>query len=206
MLQNSQNQSKIFLNVIGGKIRRKVTKDTEGAEERTNKNGEKVYELCYTSLTAKIESISIRQSEFNGEKVDNWEVVLSDIGEKYHLQLPTSGRITNGFMFRLPNTDVSKDIEVVTFTDKENPDRTVLILKQDGKTVPVAYKKDAPNGLPQLEKITFKGKEVWDDTKQQQFIRNMVETTIVPKLSQAPKATPPVSQVSDVEDDGQLPF
>lgn len=189
-LSNNSHGSTIFLNVIGGKISRKVTKDTEGAVARVNKNNVTVYEQQWNSLTAMITDISIRTSEEFG---DQWDITLRDVIEEYKLQIPISGRVANGFTFRLPNVDFTKEVEINTFIDKN--DKPVLLLKQNGVTVKSAYTKDEPNNLPPLEVVVFKGKEQWDDTKQQAFIRNMVETTIMPKL----KFTKPAEFAKDVK-------
>lgn len=182
-LSNNSHGSTTFLNVIGGKISRKVTKDTEGAISRVNKNGATVYELQWNSLTAKITDISVRVNEEYG---DQWEITLRDVLDEYKLQIPLSGRIANGFTFRLPNVDFTQEVEINTFIDKN--DKPVLLLKQNGQTVKAAYTKDAPNGLPQLESVMFKGKPQWDDTNIQAFIKNMVQTTILPKLKQSKPA------------------
>lgn len=183
-LSNNQHGSTTFLYVVGGKICRKVPKGTEGAVERVNKNNVTVYELQWNSLSAMITDITIKVSEEYG---DQWEITLRDVIDEYKLQLPVSGRVANGFTFRLPNVDFTKEVEINTFIDKKN-DKPVLLLKQDGATVKAAYTKDAPNGLPQLESVMFKGKPQWDDTNIQAFIKNMVQTTIIPKLKQSKPA------------------
>ena len=199
-LSNSTHTTTTFLSIINGKICRKVTKGTEGAVERINKNGATVYELQWTSLTAMIESIAIKQSEEFG---DQWEIGLRDVTEVYKLQIPISGRVTNGLMFRLPNIDFTSEVELNTFINKEG--RPVLLVKQNGTTVKQAYTKDTPNGLPQLKSVLFKGKEQWDDTEQQAFIKNMVETQIQPKLKGTPTAkTPEPDNAQETSDD--LPF
>ena len=214
-LSNNSAATKVFLNIIGGKICRKTTKENPDAASRTNKNGELIYELQYNSLKAKVKDLNITEKEFKGEKTLNWEIVLSDVGEEYILQLPISGRVTNGFLFRLPNVNLGEEIEIVTFLDKEKTDRTVLIVKQNGTTVKTAYTKDAPNGLPPLKSVMFKGKEQWDDTEQQFFIKEMVERTIKPKLkSLAPAAfasgvgasNEPPQADSNHDESSDLPF
>lgn len=209
-LSNNSHGSTTFLNVIGGNISRKVTKDTEGAIARVNKNGVTVYELRWNSLTAMITDITIKNSEEYG---DQWEITLRDVIDEYKLQLPISGRITNGFTFRLPFVDFTKEVEINTFIDKKT-EKPVLLLKQGGKTLNMAYTKAEPKGLPQLEKVMFKGKEQWDDTLQQAFIKNMVETTIMPKLKQSKPAefakdvqAPQINDKQDTDNQGDdLPF
>jgi hypothetical protein len=67
-----------------------------------------------------------------------------------------------------------------------------------------------------MEQIKVKGSLVWDDTKQMEWLENLVMTTIVPKLGGAPtpeyaskvektKAVAP-TKVADDDEDGQLPF
>lgn len=206
-LGTNNNTNKIFLNVIKGKICQRVSKDTDGAVSRKNKKDEIVYELQHGFVIGKIVDITTKESDYGSGSVPNWEITLDDVGEKYILNLPISGRVTNGILFRLPNINLKEEVKIITFLDKEKEDRTVLIVQQNGKTVPVAYKKDAPNGLPQLEKVMFKGKEEWDDTKQQLFIKNMIETTIKPQLNAINQpATPPAPVVQPQDDDDQLPF
>jgi hypothetical protein len=63
--------------------------------------------------------------------------------------------------------------------------KVTLFLQQGGKALKHAYTKDEPNGLPQMKQIKVKGVMQWDDTEMMEFLENMVNTTILPKLKKA---------------------
>jgi hypothetical protein len=128
-----------------------------------------------------------------------------------------------GLLNKLPNIDFSKDVILKVFrifNEVSKKDKDYLVVYQGGMTkghkVETAFPKEKPNGLPPMEQIKVKGSLVWDDTKQMEWLENLVMTTIVPKLGGAPapeyaskvaetKAVAP-TKVSDDDEDGQLPF
>ena len=199
-LSNSHSDRQTFVNVIGGKFSISVDKSTEGAVSRQNKKDVTVWELQYDTLD-KVKIIGIEKKI--GEFGASYEVKLKDFDREFILNLPYSGRVTNGLMFRLPNINLSEEVTLKTFKDKDT-DKAVLFVTQGGKTVPAAYTKDNPNGLPPMVQRKVKGVDTWDDTAQGEFIENMIVNTIVPKFKSQP-AIPEVSQ--EVEDtSSDLPF
>ena len=58
-LSTSNSERAIYLNIIDGKITRKVNQETPNAVARTNKKGDTVYELHYDKLEATIKSLKI---------------------------------------------------------------------------------------------------------------------------------------------------
>lgn len=200
-LTNTTNTGRIYVNIFDKFFTIPAKEGEEGAVMRENKNKKIVYEKHFNTL----EGVIIKKIE---KKVfDNramWEVTLDEVGETYVLTLPYSGRITSGFLFRLPNIDFSSLITLSLF---EKDGKKFIVVYQDGKTVPAAYSKDNPNGLPPLEKTKKNGVDSWDDTKQMDFIEHMIATTIIPKLQSG--AAPATAQTSptDTEDVGDdLPF
>lgn len=190
-LGHDQHTSKTYLNIVGGKIVKKVKEGTDGAVSRINKKGDEVWELQFDKLTGRIVDINLEPSEFR----DVWSVTIQDGIDYYYLHLPISGRITNGLMHRLPNIDLSQDVILKVFrifntTKQKDQDYLVVYQGGEGKSNKIEnfYTKETPNGLPQMKQIKVKGVPTWDDTDQIEFITQMVMTQIKPKLKGAPAA------------------
>ena len=64
--------------------------------------------------------------------------------------------------------------------------RGTLFISQHGKGLKRHYTKETPNGIPELKKVKIKGKEQWDSSDILEFLENMVNTTILPKLKAQP--------------------
>ncbi len=196
------------MNIFDGKFAIRCKENTANAVKRTNKLGKEVHELHYESLSnVIITSIT---------KVDNkdygfgWEIGLSEADEQFILNLPYSGRQTNGLFRRLPNIDLKSPITLNSYKieDDKKPDtyKTFLTVYQGGKKVDTYFTKENPNGLPQLEIIKVKGKDTWDDTKQMEFIEKMINTEIVPKLSAKVEQPKPMVEDFSSQEDDDLPF
>ena len=168
-----------YITILGGKLCQRVPKGTEGAVERINKIGNVVYEKFYSSFTGKL--IDIKTQEGTYGKM--WNFVFKDHEEPYTLQLSYSNSFSTNFLKMLPNIDLSKEMKIApSVKNVDGKDKSSLFVNQDGKSLKHAYSKDNPNGLPPMEQVTVKGVLVWDDTKRLEFLDNMVQTTIIPKL------------------------
>lgn len=211
-LTNRSNAArKTYVNVVGGKFAIKATADTEGAVSRVNKNNETVWELQYSDLSnVALKNIEKKVKEGFGA---SWEITFGEADEDFILNLPFSGRVTNGLMHRLPNIDVSREFSLLLhfFVAEKagEKDKTFLTVNQGGQKIEPAYTKENPNGLPPMTKKKVKGVDTWDDSDQIEFIENMVNTVIKPKLEN--KAASPVvdeskSFVAEEPQDLDLPF
>lgn len=180
-LDNRSSEQNTYINVVGGKFAKKVKAETEGAVSRVNKKNETVHELQYNTL-ADVNLVAINKKD--GDYGFQWEVTLKYMDETFILNLPYSGRQTNGIFFRLPNIAINEPMTLKChmFTDDAGISKTFVTVEQNGKKIDPAYSKDNPNGLPPLEPIKVKGKDSWDDTKQMEFIERMIEIVIQPQL------------------------
>lgn len=168
-----------FFTIYNGKFSQRVPEGTVGATSRVNKEGKTVHERYYESFTAKL--IDIKTQDGNYGK--NWLFSFQDGGEVFILQLPYSNSFATAFLKMLPNIDVSKEMTIEPDSKVvDGKTKSSLFVKQGGVNIKHAYTKDAPNGLPDLEQVQVKGQMVWDDTKRIDFLYNMVQTQIVPKL------------------------
>jgi len=85
----------------------------------------------------------------------------------------------------------------------DGKNKSSLFINQDGKALKHAFTRDNPNGMPDMEQVTVNGSQVWDDTKRLVFLQNMVDTTILPKLTEIQTQTP-VAPVAPVVTSGGL--
>jgi len=211
-LTNESQSGGNWLSIIKGEISKKVPQGTEGAKERTNKNGEVVYEMKYNALEGTLKRIGV----FEGEYGDQWIFVIDDGTEEYNLALPYSSGTANGFLYRLPNINLEIPLKIKTFYIEGKDDgiwRQYLGVYQNGK-VESAYTKEEPNGLPPMVKVKRKGKEEWDDSDRLEFLQKLVDDEINPRLADlypvdAVVEAPPdanVPQEKTVDESDDLPF
>jgi hypothetical protein len=198
-----------YLSIVNGKIAQSVPEGTDGAVVRAKKNGGFAHELIFDQVSGIITDISVDHHEEYG---DSWVVTIRDVDESFKLKFNYSGGYANGFLMRIKNVDLSKPVVFAPFQfEKDSKTRSFLVLYQGGKKIDPFYTMDNPKGLPQMEKIVFKGKEAWDDTKKMAFLQNMIDTEIVPELQ---AARPVPAYVPDAEnyvaagddDSDSLPF
>ena len=169
-----------YLTILGGKFCQRVQEGTEGAVKRVNKLGNVVWEKFYDSFTGKLVSIKVQDGQYGR----TWNFGFDDNGERYALQLSYSNSFSTAFLKMLPNVDLSKEMKVSPSTKEvDGKNKSSLFINQDGKALKHAYTREIPNGMPDMEQITVKGVLVWDDTKRIEFLHNMVDTLIIPKLN-----------------------
>jgi len=159
---------RIFVNIKKGEL---TVKTKEGAVE------------TYGSLTGMLTGIGISKQEFQGQQYDRLELSISDGLEIYELQMRFDSGYSRGFCYTIKNADLEKPIKFAPmYKEKDGKKESWLFLSQFGKPLPRYYRKDAPNGLPPMKKVTVKGKEIWDNTDQLNFWREMLMLEIKPKL------------------------
>ncbi len=179
MLTTTQSSgSAIFLSITNGKLVRRVDLGTEGATERTNKNGKQVAELFYTTLTGHIKDLSIKENEYGKFLM----VTVQDVSteKKCILEMNFSSGYTTTFLKTLPSIDIFQNVEIspalIVDGDKK---KSVIFLKQGGVPMKHYYTKDNPKGMPDMVKVKIKGKETWDDTDRIEWLYNKAKALFV---------------------------
>ena len=107
MLKTNKSRN-IYISIIGGKFTVKTDKADSQAILRINKNGQEVWERHYDTVTGTIKNIEHETTEYG----DNLVLTLNDTLETYILKLPKYSRLENGFLQRLPNIDLTKEIDL----------------------------------------------------------------------------------------------
>ncbi len=171
-----------FITILGGKFSQRVPEGTPGAVTRVNKMGKTVTEKFYDNFTGKLVNIKTQDGEYG----KSWIFSFKDREDIYNLQLSYSNSFATAFLKMLPNIDLTKEMKISPSTKigEDGKNKSSLFVNQDGVSLKHAYTKDAPNGMPDMEQVTVKGQQVWDDTKRLAFLYTMVATVIIPKLKQ----------------------
>ena len=191
-LNNSQNQSIVFLTISNGKLVRQVKEKSENSVSRVNKMGREVHELFYDSLTGILKDIGKKESEYGSF----WKIILESDGKLYQVEFNYSGGYATSFLKALPNVDLSKPFTIAPkLTIEGDKKKSVMFINQNGG-VKHYFTRDNPNGLPDLSKIKVKGKDTWDDSDRMEFLEQYVQNYILPKIK---------PQISDVTEE-EVPF
>lgn len=186
-LTNTTPEHNTYLNLFAGqftkKVKAPVDTPTEKSVSRVNKKGVTVHEISYNTLkdVTLLDIQKVRHDSFGLQ----WEFYFQHVDERFILTLPYTSGPTKGILFRLPNVDLSKPMTLIGhYFAGENgePNKAAITITQNGVKVEYAYSKEVPNGMPPLEKIMVKGEEKNDDTKQMQFIEQVLDVTIRPQL------------------------
>jgi len=174
-----QREGGNFISILGGKFCQRVPQGTEGAVERVNKLGKVVHERYYDSFTGKLVNIKTQDTPYGKQ----WVFDFKDKEEVYHLQLSYSNSFAANILKILPNADLTKEMKVSPQTKEiDGKQRSSLFINQGGVALKHAYTKENPNGMPQWEQLMVKGVQVWDNTKELEFLEAMVKRDILPKL------------------------
>lgn len=159
---------RLFVNIKQGEL---VIKTKESVQE------------TYGSLTGILTNIGISRQEYQGQGYDRLELTISDGSETYELQMRFDSGYGRGFCYTIKNADLSKPIKFAPYyKEKDGKKESWLFLSQWDKALPRYYLKDAPNGLPPMKKVTFKGQDMWDNAEQLSFWREMLFNDIKPNL------------------------
>jgi hypothetical protein len=172
--------SAVYYTISDGKICRQFREAQEGTKERVNKTGRIVHEKFYRGLSGRIVDIATKDGDYG----KSWLVTLQDdTGTREILQFQYSSGYANGFLRALPNVDLSKPVTISPkMTIEGDKKKTTIFINQGGQAIKWYYTKDTPHDIPQLQQQKVKGKMVWDDSEQMEFLENMVNTEILPKL------------------------
>lgn len=202
-----EQSNAIFLSITNGQICRKVPAPTKTSKDRVNKNGKTVHEEYCKGWKGRITAITVRDHPEFGKF---WNITLTDDQGDAILQMNYSSGYSAAFLKMLPNVDLNADVVVTPSLKKEgDKNKTSLFITQHGVPVKWYYTKDDPKGLPPLKKIKVKGKDQWDDSDIMEFLENMVNTEIIPKIGIS-SSSAIASDVLEVEaeeiEKDELPF
>jgi hypothetical protein len=174
-----------------------VQDGTPDSVKRTNKLGKVVSEKYYDSFTAKLVDIKVTDGAYG----KSWNFLFKDKADIYTLQLSYSNSYATAFLKMLPNIDLTKEMKISpSQKEVDGKTKSSLFINQGGATLKHAYTRENPNGLPDMEQVIVKGQKQWDDTKRLEFLFNMVQKNILPKLEKPAVVVEP-SGLDEVRED-----
>ena len=186
--ESSSNSNTLYLQPFAGRIAAKSKEPREGFQLKTYTNIStgatmSAYVKTYQSISGKIRKVQYREGENEGQKIQSWKILLQDSDGLISFEFGAATNVARTWLRTTPNIDISKDIELVCFPDKENEKKTVLVIKQDGTALKFAYTKDNPNGMPS-PKLRATGKWDFGDTEEWLHERNLEFCDKVSKSNQ----------------------
>ncbi len=134
-------------------------KDKEG-------NTKQKYVKKYSSIEGKIIGFAYNSNDWNGTKINSWNLKLQDDQGVMTVQLGADTRGAQSFLKMLPNINIDLPIKIATFPDKETG-ATVILCWQNGDKVDWAYTRETPNNMPEAKKLA-NGK--WDFSAVEEFL------------------------------------
>ena len=182
-LEEDLGGNAIYLSIMEGKLIRRVKEAGEGITERVNKMNKIVFEKKYKSVTGIIVAINKRD---HAEYGSDWRIHLRNGETLFVISMYCSSNYAEDFMKRVENLDMSIPVKLAPYyilDEEKNKYRGYFVPYQNGNKVESLYTKDNDwNGLPKMEQITVKGKEVWDNSKRIDYFETMLETKIRPQF------------------------
>ncbi|WP_018629237.1 hypothetical protein [Niabella aurantiaca] len=190
-----KNNNAVFLSISDGKITRRVKQSTQSSVTRVTKNGHTIHEEIYDSVSGIITDIKPYTHDQYGKF---WNVRIEDGGDAYVLQMNYSGGYSSAFLKQLPNVDLNERVRFIpSMKEVDGKKRVTLFLNQNGQALKHYYTKDDPKGLPNMVQVKVKGQLTWDDSDMMEFLENMVNTEVLPKLKKSDPVTAGSAEESD---------
>ena len=203
-LEEDLGGNAIYLSIMEGKLIRRVKEAGEGSTERVNKMDKIVFEKKYKSVTGIIVAIKKRD---HAEYGSDWRIHLRNGETLFVISMYCSSNYAEDFMKRVENLDMSIPVKLAPYyilDEEKNKYRGYFVPYQNGNKVESLYTKENDwNGLPKMEQITVKGKEVWDNSKRIDYFETMLETKIRPQFEglsaadSSPEITAPAPEATD---------
>jgi len=188
--ERQQNQIQYF-QTFQGRIVQTSKEERNGFKlvQKTDKKTQVVtqaYVKEFDSIEGYVSNIELVQVEFkDGRKAMNWRILLIDGEEAQMLTIPLNSGVAGNFMKRIGGADFSKMLEIAVFPDKTDG-KAVLLLKQNGQTVPFQFTKDNLNGMPPMK--FRQATQEWDSTDQTDWLVEFVKGYVAHNLQLAKDA------------------
>jgi hypothetical protein len=164
-LGNNEGRS-TFVNISKGRI-------------AVKENSQTVY---YHHISGIMVDFEIKDDNYNNKPYKKLCITMEDGMESFELQMRIDSGYFRCFAKILPNINFLLPVQIIPqYSDKDGKQETWLYVKQQSmqggdfdQTLKHWFTKDKPNGLPQMEKVKYRGEEVWDGSKQNQFLIDLV--------------------------------
>ena len=151
-LNQSMRGSKTYLNVISGKLAKKVSENEPNAVERVKKDGSKTHEVYYDSVSGELTSLTIKDSPF-GQQV----VICLDADVEIQFGLET--RYATSILTKELIIGKTYTFAPYNFESEGKKQVGVSVKDQQGNKIPSDW-----TNVPALIEKKKAGKVVYDNT------------------------------------------
>lgn len=187
---------RVYIGTFDGFFEVRQKEPGPGTIQRVTKNGKTINVLRYNQLAGILRGFEIKKAKISDVEMEFF-VLLIQADKLYQIDLQVSSSSTFYFISRLVQCDIKKPMTLKIFANVENgKKKTVIVIYQEGSkdAIKGLWTKDHPNGCPNLKKVMFKGKEQWDDTDRNEYVKKFALEKIVPQI-EAPIAVGAASGV-----------
>jgi hypothetical protein len=134
-----QQSNNIYLNIISGRIHRRVPQGTEGATSRTLQDGKIVHEQIFSFVEGVLTNIEMREGDYGKQ----WMLNFEDKKESYVLQVSETSGYGDDLLTKIPALDKNQTYRVVPYeyTSKQGKKRAKLKIIYDEEQVNSCYHK-----------------------------------------------------------------
>jgi len=140
--------------------------------------------VYFNYIEGYLTGLDIREDEYQGRKYQKLCLSIRDNPEDYQLQMRFDSGYARAFCNMVEHLDLKAKIKIKpTYEEKEGKGSSGMFINQNGVAIKWKYTKDHPHDLPLLEKVNYKGQDMWDNSKQQQFYYELLMHKIKPLLS-----------------------
>lgn len=143
----------------------------------------------YDHISGYLSDVYIKEDGKFGREL---HLVIRDGQDLYVLQMRLESGYARAFLRVIKSASLAEPFTIIPmFKVTEEGQQAGMIVMQNGIALKWYYTRNHPNGLPELEPCKMKdpksGKLIdgWDNTKQMEFLVNMLNTEIRPALTPA---------------------
>ena len=182
-----------YLNISNGKL---VYKESGSEEKKTA-----------DSVFGVIKKVEFCDDEYNGQSFNKAKIVISDGGEiDYLLQMRTDSGYFRGLCNSLRSGNPLESIKISPSAKEVNGKKQITcFVQQDGKWLKHFFNKDNNGDLPILEKVSFKGKDIYDGTAQVNYWKEWLFETYN-NANSTEQVNPEEHSIDSFESDNDIPF
>ena len=182
-----------YLNISNGKL---VYKENGSEEKKTA-----------DSVFGVIKKVEFCDDEYNGQSFNKAKIVISDGGEiDYLLQMRTDSGYFRGLCNSLRSGNPLESIKISPSAKEVNGKKQITcFVQQDGKWLKHFFNKDNNGDLPTLEKVSFKGKDIYDGTAQVNYWKEWLFETYN-NANSTEQVNPEEHSIDSFESDNDIPF
>ena len=138
----------------------------------TSKDNEKEY---FKDIFGYIVGVEFKEDEYNGKKFQVAKFNIVDGDEKLQLKMRCDSGYFRGLVNCIKSGNTKEKFLIAPhFKEENDKTKTTCFVKQEGKTLKHFHTMANQGDLPLVEKINFKGQEVWDSTKQIEYWKNWI--------------------------------